>query len=76
MHPKIWYECIFHESYLINKESSDQRVVAQLAAQSCGDLEITGSNPIIRWETFGLNPQARSSRISPISPKTGSEHLW
>src|SRR5436189_5884343 len=48
-----------------------QRMVAQLAARSCGDLEVTGSNPTIRWETFGFNPQTRSSRISRIPPKVG-----
>src|SRR3954471_5553566 len=44
-------------------------MVAQLAARSCGDLEVMGSSPTIRWETFGLNPQTRSSRISRIPPK-------
>src|SRR3954466_13422517 len=44
--------------------SKNQRMVAQLAARSCGDLVVTGSNPIIRWETFGLNPQTRSSSVS------------
>src|SRR2546430_10655829 len=48
-------------------------MVAQLAARSCGDLEVTGSNPTIRWETFGLNPQTRSSRISRIPPKVGPD---
>ena len=53
-----------------------QRVVAQLAARSYGDLEVTDSNHTIRWETFGLNLQTRSSRISRIPPKVGSVHLW
>src|SRR5438270_10162004 len=48
-------------------------MVAQLAARSCGDFEVTGSNPTIRWETFGLNPQTRSSRISRFPPKVGPD---
>src|SRR3954470_14114472 len=52
---------------------SYQRMLAQLAARSCSDLEVTGSNPTIRWETFGLNPQTRSSRISRIPPKVGPD---
>src|SRR3954465_13932666 len=50
-----------------------QRMVAQLAARSCGDLEVMGSDPTIHWETFGLNPQTRSSRISRIPPKVGPD---
>src|SRR3954466_1839138 len=48
-------------------------MVAHLAARSCGDIEVTGSNPTIRWETFGLNLQTRSSRISRIPPKVGPD---
>ena len=39
------------------------------SARSSGNLEVTDSNPATRWETFGLNPQAWSSRISRIPPK-------
>ena len=51
---KFNYRNIYY--FQSNNSSSDQQIVAQLAA---GDLEVTGSNPTTRWETFGLNPQIR-----------------
>src|SRR4051812_25688505 len=48
-------------------------MIAQLAAWSCDDFEVMGSNPTIRWATFGLNPHTRSSRISRISSKMGPD---